>query len=252
MAGRPHSLVHEPGPDGVISIRLHRRSPLPVELSIVFGELVYELRAALDNCLYATAVLVSGQNPPPGSSRLEWPIRADAKEWKSQFDRYKTLPAVVTEALERIQPYQADFPNWNSLKILHDLARIDRHRSPHGLGLYLIRVRILHDMDTISILDGGRPGVIENGGELVRLRVKPGVELTPENFDLDLEFDVDVSDVQEAAGPRGVFGRPWGSLYVRMKSVLQAVDGYTSEIIEIAVQSASAGGSAESVPDVEL
>lgn len=252
LASRPHELTYKALPDGTLAVCLHRRSPLSVELSLVFGELVYELRAALDNCLYATAVLVSGENPPPDASRLEWPIREDLKAWKAQLSRYRALPDEVRDALERIQPYRADFPDWNSLKILHDLARIDRHRSPHGLGLYLAHVRIKANLDEIAVLGQGRPGIVEDGGEIVRLRVKSGVELTPSNFDVNLEFDVDVSDVQEVAGPKVESGRPWGSLYVRMRSVIEAVDDYTTGIIAIGIQCVSTGHQVESTtPDGE-
>lgn len=72
LDGDPHLLDHTAEADGTIAVRLRRAAPLPIELSLAFGELLYELRAALDNCLYAVAVLVSGQNPPPGAGRLEW------------------------------------------------------------------------------------------------------------------------------------------------------------------------------------
>ena len=102
---------------------------------MVFRELLYELRAALDNRLYAVAVLVSGQNPPPNAARLEWPIRETQREWANHAARNQALPSKITQALETIQPYQAQFPDGNSLRMLLDLARIDRHRAPHGLGL---------------------------------------------------------------------------------------------------------------------
>ncbi len=111
---------------------------MPVELSVLLGEYLYELRAALDNCLYAVAVITSGQNPPPNAERLEWPIRASRREWTNQVGRYRALPDVVVEALEAIQPYQAEFPTWNSLALLHDLARFDRHRTPKLLALLVL------------------------------------------------------------------------------------------------------------------
>jgi hypothetical protein len=58
---RPHALERTVDSDGTIVARLRRATPIPAELSVVFGELLYELRAALDNCLYAVAVLVSGR-----------------------------------------------------------------------------------------------------------------------------------------------------------------------------------------------
>lgn len=241
LAGRPHGLNHVPKPDGTLAVCLHRRTPLPVELSLVLGEFVYELRAALDNCLYAAAVLVSEKNPPPNAARLEWPIRKDAKEWKQQANRYQHLPADIRNALERIQPYQAQFPEWNSLAILHDLARIDRHRSPHGLGLYLSHLRLRADPSKITVIDQGRPGIVHDGGEIVRLQLEPGVELSPENFDVNLEFEVDVSDAREAPGPSDASGRPWGSLHNRMRSVIKAVDMYTAGILAHAIDNISGG-----------
>lgn len=203
LAARPHSLEHAVEEDGIVVLRLSRRTPLPVELSLLFGEFLYELRAALDNCLYAAAVLVSGENPPPSATRLEWPVRLTPKEWKDQSKRYQDLPLEIVEALEAIQPYQAELPGWNSLGILHDLARVDRHRSPHGLGLYLAHLRLAFDPSVIKIIDCGRPRFVHQGDEVVRLRVGHDVELSPGNFDLKMEFEVDVTDVPEVLGPSG-------------------------------------------------
>jgi hypothetical protein len=236
LAARPHSLDHTVEEDGIVVLRLLRRTPLPVELSLVFGEFLYELRAALDNCLYAAAVLVSGENPPPSATRLEWPIRLTPKEWKDQSKRYQDLPLELVEALEAIQPYQAELPGWNSLGILHDLARVDRHRSPHGLGLYLAHLRMAFDRSVIEIIDSGRPRFVHQGDEIVRLRVGHEVELSPENFDLKMEFEVDVTDVPEVLGPSGSLGRPWGPLHKRMRALIKAVDEYTTAFIAVAVE----------------
>ncbi len=231
---RPHALESTPEPNGAIVVRLRRVTPLPAELSVVFGEMLYELRAALDNCLYAVAVLVSGQNPPPNAARLEWPIRGTPLEWANHAARYQDLPSEITQALEAIQPYQAQFPDWNSLRILHNLARIDRHRAPHGLGLYLAELHLAVDADLVEVVDAGSPGIISDGQQIVRLRVARGVELSPENFDLDLEFEVDVTDVRESPGPSGRTGRPWGPLDKRLYALVKAVDEYTSGLLAIA------------------
>jgi hypothetical protein len=197
--------------------------------------LLYELRAVLDNCLYAVAVLVSGQNPPPSASRLEWPITETRAEWNSQVSRYRDLPPEIIGALEAIQPYQAQIPDWNSLRILHNLARIDRHRTPHGLGLYLARLRLGIDRDLVEVVSAGRPGIVHEGDEIMRVRVAESVTLSPDNFDLDLEFDVDVTDVRESIGPSGTLSRPWGQLDKRLYSLIKAVDEYTSALLAIAV-----------------
>jgi len=230
----PHSLEHVDEEDGTRTVRLHRHQPLPVVLSILLGEMLYELRAALDNCLYAVAALVSGENPPPNAGRLEWPIRSTPAEWKAQSGRYRALPTAIVTALEAIQPYQAEYPDWNSLAILHELARIDRHRSMHGLGLYLAHIYMKADRREIEVLDRGKPRIVRHGDSIVRLQLGDGAVLTPENFDLQLEFEVDVDGVRESTGPGGVTGRPWGPLEKRLASLVVAAREYTTGLLNIA------------------
>lgn len=234
LSGDPHRLDYTNENDGTVAVRLRRAHPLPVELSLAFGELLYELRAALDNCLFAVAVLVSGQNPPPQAARLEWPIRFTRAEWKNQVRRYQDLPSAITNALEKIQPYQAECPGWNCLAILHELARVDRHRSMHGLGLYLSEFRLAVDNRKIEVLDTKPMGVVIHGEQLMRMRLADGIELSQQNFDLFVTFDVDISDVQGSAGPSGKIGRPWGSLDARLRALIKATREYTTGLIEIA------------------
>ena len=68
----------------------------------------------------------------------------------------------------------------------------------------------------------------------MRVRVAESVTLSPDNFDLDLEFEVDVTDVRESIGPSGTLSRPWGPLDKRLYSLIKAVDEYTSGLLAIA------------------
>ena len=241
LARRPHHVRLSDEPDGSISGRLQRDEDMPVELSVLLGEYLYELRAALDNCLYAVAVITSGQNPPPNAERLEWPIRASRREWTNQVGRYRALPDVVVEALEAIQPYQAEFPTWNSLALLHDLARFDRHRTPKLLALYLVVFRMKYGPDVVTVLHTAEEGVIQPGSALATVRLADGHSLMPEVFDLDVEFDVDVEDVATAYGPAGRHGRPWGSLANRLRATHKAVVEYCNGLLSIATDYAEHG-----------
>ena len=67
-----------PGDDPEIWVLvLLTREPMPVRLSTLFGEWLYELRAALDGILYNLAVRDSGQNPPPAERGLMFPVFLD-------------------------------------------------------------------------------------------------------------------------------------------------------------------------------
>ena len=177
------------------------------------------------------AVLVSDQNLPPSATRLEWPIRETRAEWDNQATRYRDLPSEITQALEAIQPYRAELPDWNSLGILHNLARIDRHRAPHGLDLCLANLRTGGDANRFEVVDAVGPGVIRDGEQIVRLRLANGLQLSPDNFDLDLEFEVDVSDVRLSLGPSGRVGRPWESLDKRLYFLIRAVGEYSDGLL---------------------
>jgi hypothetical protein len=45
-----------------------RHITLPTDFSLQIGEILYQLRAALDGSIYASAILDTGQDPPPGRS----------------------------------------------------------------------------------------------------------------------------------------------------------------------------------------
>src|ERR1039458_6918719 len=51
-------------PDGKGSIRLTRPKPFPSVFALQVGEMLYQLRAALDGAIYQAAILDSGQDPP--------------------------------------------------------------------------------------------------------------------------------------------------------------------------------------------
>lgn len=234
LEGRPHQLRTTERADGTTSITLHRTEPFPTQLSLVFGELLYQLRASLDTCLYSVASMVSGQSPPPAAERLEWPIRTTQEDWDKQANRYKHLPAPITNALQMIQPYRAQVPSLNCLQILHDLARVDRHRRAHPLELYISRLRITWDKQKIDLVHTTRQGIVQDGDEIVRLRLRDRTVLTPDTFDLTCEFDPEILDIQESTGPGGASGRPWDSLGSRLGALVQAVDEYTDGLVEIA------------------
>jgi hypothetical protein len=119
-----------------LEIRAVMREPAPVELALIFSEWLAALRAALDNGLYALAAAISGQDPPPQAERIQFPICSTPEDFRKQSKRLSMLPTHVVEALEKGQPYQSPFgPESNLTYWIHELSRVDRHRSVHvGLG----------------------------------------------------------------------------------------------------------------------
>lgn len=232
---RHPSIIHvDINSQGLGIIRVERREPIPDELPILLGEALHNLRAGLDNCLYAVAIIDAGENPPPNGTQLQWPIALTPKEWAANAKRLKHLSPHLIEALHRIQPFQAESPEWNCLRILHDLARIDRHRVPHELAMWPEKVKGTYDKTVIHDLKVNM-GPLNDEGIVVTFTKIGQAELTPELLDLDFEFDLDVRDVEVVPHvTTGRPSRPWGSLDNRLKAMCMAAEDYAEGLVALA------------------
>jgi hypothetical protein len=119
--------------------------PIPSVLSFEIGEVLYQLRAALDGCVYEAAILDSGQNPPPNERFLQFPICASLGDFKGRSRDIAPLAKERRDIIESVQPYNTPdiepklmIANFNrNLAILNDWARKDRHRKLHVTGSWV-------------------------------------------------------------------------------------------------------------------
>lgn len=110
------------------TLRIFQDQPVPPELSVVFGEWLFDLRSALDSTMWATAVHVARQEPPPGEDRLQYPIFETRASWDRNLSRLRPLAEHHREMLLTMQPFMTEQPDANYLGWINKLARIDRHR----------------------------------------------------------------------------------------------------------------------------
>src|SRR5215207_7176365 len=66
--------------EGTIVVRASETFPGD-QLSLHYGELLYQLRAALDSLVYEVAIRDSGCDPPPDEEQLEFIIRDSAEKF---------------------------------------------------------------------------------------------------------------------------------------------------------------------------
>ncbi len=133
------------GGEGSISITV-RYDPLPSIFALELGEMLYQLRAALDGAIYACAIRDSGQNPPPSFERLEFPVCSTPGTFQAAGRKIEPLKAARRKIIESVQPYNAPaglkpahaiFSLNRALRILNDWARMDRHRTLHVVGSWV-------------------------------------------------------------------------------------------------------------------
>jgi hypothetical protein len=244
LSTRPHEVHIEVDDLGCGRIVFTRHREPPAELSLILGEFLYELRAALDNALYAVAIIDSGQDPPPNASALEWPICADEQSWeRHRRHRLNGLSTELQDALHAIQPFQAEHTSWNCLRILNDMARTDRHRAVHFVTSFASNGRIKHDRNLVRDVEVF-PGPVAPDGTLATFTWLGDFDISPEYLDGDTEFDVEVAGVERVPA-RTELVRPWGTLEKRLRALHGAVTEYVYGLIDLAMDLATARSGAQ-------
>ena len=142
---------------------------LMLTISLEYGELFYQLRAALDGAIYESAILQSGKTPPPNEGALQFPICSSQTDFNKARRNIAPLSDECKSFIESVQPYNApalpadamvEDPA-RTLSILGDLARKDRHRSLHAMGILPTTAhpefRLPEGMSIayLTVLDGG-------------------------------------------------------------------------------------------------
>ena len=147
LAKEPYEITVSVHPDGTGEINVWPRwqPKSEAKLSLLLGEFLYQLRACLDGAIYETAVELTGQDPPPRASKLEFPIARTVEEWEAAVRRGRLsgLRDDQVDMVRRFQPFRLpseyDHRIWfptEALMLLNDMARQDRHRRLHVVGTW--------------------------------------------------------------------------------------------------------------------
>jgi hypothetical protein len=140
LAGPDFAIERITGADGRTDARVRLTTSPPPRIAVVVGDAVHNLRAALDNAVYASARDAAGGALDEQTERaLEFPVVGDGTKDdfdKLALDRRKLagVPEPVHQVVEEDQPY-----SWNSdehpdgyrfhpVWLVHSLNVIDKHR----------------------------------------------------------------------------------------------------------------------------
>lgn len=121
--------------EGQAATALMPPAPPPAQIGVIAGEVIYNLRAALDYLVYQLAILDSGKEV----NGTQFPIEAKPQGFKA---RRKTYLRGVNEshiaAIEALQPYNG--ADWT--RVLRQLSNFDKHRALQIMGIQSQGVRI--------------------------------------------------------------------------------------------------------------
>lgn len=201
----PFVRVNDDG-TGSVGIILER---MPPEIGFLLGEFLYQLRAALDGCIYDAAILESGQNPPPNEKDLEFPICVGESQFNNASWKLGPLSNERRAFVASMQPYNVDNvaeflqPLNRSLGILNDWARKDRHRRLHVVTNWASEANPVLDLpDGVQVksLFVRNDGFLDDQGEVATFSLTgwtPGMEI---NANPNVVLDIAVDEIPEPSG----------------------------------------------------
>lgn len=219
---------------GTLSI-IQRYESLPDIFAFEFGEMLYQLRAALDSCIYATAIEESGQNPPPDHENLEFPICDSERKFKNAAWKIRPLSQGRRSLIESVQPYKTpdlapELRVWNvnrTLGILNDWARKDRHRRLHMLCAWASRIspklRLPAGCKLISmrVIPGG---FLENDHLLASFKLRGFVESMKVQANPDLAIDIAVNETPYPCADNDTLGERVRSMFTVTKIIVRHME----------------------------
>ena len=132
---QPYSVASEPEGQAThhrIYVNLHK-IPDVRRWGLLLGDAVHNMRSALDHVVYAGAIRVTGQDPPPDERRLQFVIVDDpSSEWSKQAWHMAPLSDEMRAFIRGVQPDRSSDPNGyqlNPLRWIRDLDDADKHRA---------------------------------------------------------------------------------------------------------------------------
>jgi len=185
---------------------------VPLGITLIAGEVVHQLRSALDHLVWRLVVANTGR-PPPGT-KSGFPIFRDAAGYASQRAQAMIVGVSAQAAvrIEAAQPYHAG-PDAEKVLIwvLHELNNTDKHRMIPVTTTYTFvgHVRIIRtDGSFVDILPPQEEmrHALHDGMEIARVQMTDGMDGV--TFDIPLGFDV----AFDQAG--GVIRHPTTSLLI--------------------------------------
>jgi hypothetical protein len=167
----PFTLQRQVQPDGVTHVFVLKvTEPAPVALSVLVGEVVHQLRSAVDHVAYGL-VVAAGNTP---TRQTGFPVCT------ARPAALKVAGGVTAEALaavDAVQPYQRRDPLRHPLHVLNTLWNIDKHRNLLVTALQSTGSRIwLGSPDGSDLVPGhpSRPAVVGHDGILGVFRYPDG------------------------------------------------------------------------------
>ncbi len=179
-------------------LRFHVLEEPPLRWGILVGDVVHNLRSALDHLAWQL-VLVNGGEP---TWRTQFPIYTDEAAYRRAQGGQARIAGMSDEdreLIEELQPFRQpeDQEKPHHLALLRELANVDKHRVVHTTLIQTAGSQFrIHGLEDISGITNITPqfGPLADGAELVRIGVAADGPEPRLSVDAQLELDVAFAD----------------------------------------------------------
>jgi hypothetical protein len=143
FARHPYEIVSKVNPEGTEETwRFNTAGAVPAELAVITGEILHNLRSALDNLTCATAFQHKGS-----TSGTYFPFGATAQIFEEEIARKcKKLPVAATDMIRALKPYKGGN---DLLWAIHAANITDKH-----VDLIAVNFRTIITLETLIFTEG--------------------------------------------------------------------------------------------------
>jgi hypothetical protein len=217
----PYERVIEPHPHKpdhqVHKIRMTKE--LPEAIGDIAFDIVGNLRAALDNAAYSTALAVA--KPGAELKNTAFPFAGSVAQMANSLGRAKDVPREIQSLFFGFQPY---FGGDDLLCALNELCNTTKHKIavPAGVGQVRRRAAVagtgFFDMPDPHVWDSAK-------NEMVLITFGPGAEF---DYHLDFRLFIAVGEVKVVGGQE-LFTTLW-KLGTKVHGILEAIESDAKRI----------------------
>ena len=118
----------------IIRFRVSVKHEQPDDWGLIVGDILGNLRAALDHAVFGHAAARADAAGTPLTSKqeraLQYPFVHTEPEWPNEKAKLAPfMDATVLDEIEKTQPFRAQKPEWHSFALLNRLVNEDKHRT---------------------------------------------------------------------------------------------------------------------------
>lgn len=201
---------YEPHPDPlvrVVVIGYKKRRELPADLPFIAGDIIYNMRSALDHLAYSLCVAhVGAEKIKEGVSMF--PIHAAIGSYMDAGVRAcRQMSDEAKGLIQQMQPYHGPKPHdrqRHPLAVLNALSNIDKHRHLILKGMVSARtslgIQAMMDVDMEASVGGAVLGPFQDQTDVIRLTLRVAGPKPDVKMKADFVIDPTFPDPGPAAG----------------------------------------------------